>query len=146
MSGEQALPQLQALDESESVLFTVERANQAIVLVRKIVADIVTQYRRLLTLRDERQELSYVLGEQTRMVELQDGIDTTIIALDSLNDELSSIGCVLKDWAVGLVDFPAEYQGRRVCLCWRLDEPAVAHWHESEAGFSGRQPIGPDFK
>jgi len=30
---------------------------------------------------------------------------------------------------------------REVCLCWRLGEPQVMHWHELDAGFAGRQPV-----
>jgi hypothetical protein len=41
----------------------------------------------------------------------------------------------------GLVDFPSTYQGRWVCLCWKLGERHVAYWHEPDAGFRGRQKI-----
>ena len=41
----------------------------------------------------------------------------------------------------GLVDFPAEREGRRVYLCWRLGEDDVAWFHEVTTGFSGRQPL-----
>lgn len=44
----------------------------------------------------------------------------------------------------GLVDFPGEIGGRRIFLCWRLGEEAVEHWHETDAGFAGRQPLEAD--
>jgi hypothetical protein len=44
------------------------------------------------------------------------------------------------------VDFPAMHGGRRVWLCWRLDEPAVAHWHGWHSGAAGRMPIGEQFE
>ncbi len=28
-----------------------------------------------------------------------------------------------------------------MCLCWKLDEKDVAFWHETDAGFAGRQKI-----
>jgi hypothetical protein len=31
--------------------------------------------------------------------------------------------------------------GREVYLCWRLGEPEVAHWHELNEGFAGRQKL-----
>jgi hypothetical protein len=31
---------------------------------------------------------------------------------------------------------------REVYLCWRLGEPEVMYWHELDAGFAGRQPLG----
>lgn len=41
----------------------------------------------------------------------------------------------------GLLDFPTSYEGRWVYLCWRMGEEEVAHWHEVDAGYRGRQPI-----
>jgi hypothetical protein len=41
----------------------------------------------------------------------------------------------------GLVDFPSTYEGRWVCLCWKLGERNLAYWHEHDAGFRGRQKI-----
>jgi len=32
-------------------------------------------------------------------------------------------------------------EGRMVLLCWRLGEPAIAHWHSEEDGFAGRKPV-----
>ena len=55
--------------------------------------------------------------------------------------ELADIGCELKDWETGLVDFPARMSGEEVLLCWKLGEPRVAYWHHVHAGFAGRSPI-----
>ena len=49
----------------------------------------------------------------------------------------------LKDPRLGLVDFPMEYEGRVVLLCWHLGEPQVQFWHELDAGYAGRQPLAP---
>jgi hypothetical protein len=43
------------------------------------------------------------------------------------------------------VDFYGFREGRLVFLCWRLGEPSVAHWHELDAGFAGRQAITAEF-
>jgi hypothetical protein len=55
--------------------------------------------------------------------------------------ELQAAGIVLRDLDRGLVDFPAVRDGREVYLCWELGEDRVAHWHELESGFAGRQPL-----
>ena len=40
----------------------------------------------------------------------------------------------------GMVDFPAVFEGRRVCLSWKLGESEVLYWHEVGAeGVSGRR-------
>jgi hypothetical protein len=46
--------------------------------------------------------------------------------------------------ADGLVDFRSKLHGRTVYLCWKFGEERVEHWHELDAGFSGRKPIAPD--
>jgi hypothetical protein len=56
-------------------------------------------------------------------------------------ERLSSEGIILRDIDSGLVDFPAEREGRPMFLCWRLDEPAIEYWHPVDTGFSGRRPL-----
>jgi hypothetical protein len=55
--------------------------------------------------------------------------------------ELEAMGAVLKDPRMGLVDFYGEVDGKRVWLCWKYDEEAVAHYHNLDEGYSGRKPI-----
>ncbi len=54
---------------------------------------------------------------------------------------IAEAGIVLRDLDRGLVDFPSLREGREVYLCWQEGEDDVAHWHELDAGFGGRQPI-----
>lgn len=54
---------------------------------------------------------------------------------------LQDLGITVKDINQGLVDFPAQRDGREVYLCWRYDEASITHWHEVDAGFAGRQPL-----
>ncbi|HEY7755272.1 MAG TPA: DUF2203 domain-containing protein [Actinomycetota bacterium] len=56
-------------------------------------------------------------------------------------ERLAREDIALRDPESGLVDFPGERDGRRVWLCWRLGEERVAHWHELDSGFVGRQPL-----
>jgi hypothetical protein len=54
---------------------------------------------------------------------------------------IEGMGLQIKDLNGGLIDFLSEREGRDVYLCWRFDEPRVAHWHDLDAGFAGRQPL-----
>ena len=56
-------------------------------------------------------------------------------------EHLAERGILLRDPEVGLIDFPAEREGRRVYLCWRLGEDEVAWYHEATAGFGNRKPL-----
>jgi hypothetical protein len=55
--------------------------------------------------------------------------------------ELREREIVLRDLDRGLVDFPSLRDGDEVYLCWEEGEPAIAFWHDPEAGFGGRQPL-----
>ena len=56
-------------------------------------------------------------------------------------ERLAAENILLRDPETGLVDFPAELDGRRVFLCWRLGEDNVAFWHDVDSGFGGRRPL-----
>ena len=56
-------------------------------------------------------------------------------------EHLAGRGIILRDPDTGLVDFPAEREGRRVFLCWRLGEEEVGFFHDEHGGFSGRRPL-----
>ena len=60
--------------------------------------------------------------------------------------ELDEIGCHLKGYEEGTVDFYSRHQNRLVFLCWRLGEDAISHWHELDGGFAGRHATAPDFE
>lgn len=119
--------------------FTVDEADRALVLVKRIVADVVRDYARLLELQ-EIIDASGVAGSPQAHAAREE-ISRTAESLQTCIAEADAVGVVLKDWAVGIVDFPTCADGREVQLCWRLGEPRVAHWHETDAGFAERQPI-----
>lgn len=64
--------------------------------------------------------------------------------VDEINERLARIngwGIELKGIDEGLIDFPSEREGHAVYLCWRLGEERIGWWHETDAGFAGRQPL-----
>jgi hypothetical protein len=74
-------------------------------------------------------------GEQGRQV------GVAFLEVRRLLEALGESGIVLRDIDRGLVDFPALIDGREVYLCWELGEDEVAHWHDLEGGFGGREPL-----
>jgi hypothetical protein len=126
-------------------LFTVESANRALVLVRKVVQEVVDGYGELMRLRSEQQGLGLAVGRQAQLDTLRDQIHQQANQLKRLEAELVGIGCELKDFRQGAIDFPAWHAGRKVRLCWKLGEPEVAWWHEIHAGFAGRRSVEATF-
>jgi len=59
--------------------------------------------------------------------------------------EIDSIGVQVKNLEEGLLDFPCRLDDQVVLLCWRMGEPAIAHWHTADSGFKDRQPVDERF-
>src|ERR671933_809734 len=114
-------------------LFTVERANRTLPLVRKIVEDVVRQHR---SWREKILELDLVASSaradepRDRAEVLEGEAQALAREIDGYQRELEELGIQLKDRRLGLVDFPSEMNGRRVLLCWRLGEAEVQFWHD----------------
>lgn len=54
---------------------------------------------------------------------------------------LHDLAIQVRDPEQGLLDFPAEHDGRPVFLCWRFGEDRVAYWHPRSTGFADRRPL-----
>src|SRR6476620_2230168 len=135
MAGPQFLTPQPVFSSRPRRRFTLEQANRALPLVRRVVHDIVST-------RDQATQLQTTLesiaaGQKKR---IQEELDTAIDKLHAYLDELTEIGCELKDFQVGLVDFIGKHQGREVYLCWKLGEEKIAYFHELSAGVAGRIP------
>jgi hypothetical protein len=117
--------------------FTAEQANQTLPLVKRIVADIVAMHDQALDLQEKLESSR----DTKNAPAVQSRLDAAMDRLKDLVDELSGIGCELKDYQTGLIDFIGRHQGRDVYLCWKLGEERIGYWHELNAGFAGRKPI-----
>ena len=125
-------------------LYTVDRANRTLPLVRRIVEDIVREHERW---QDAIARLDLLMSNSDtvdlRVVALEKEVQTIARDIDAFQGELEALDIQLKDRRLGLVDFPTEIDGRRALLCWRLGEPSVQFWHDEDAGYAGRQPLSP---
>ncbi|MBS3734405.1 MAG: DUF2203 domain-containing protein [Phycisphaerae bacterium] len=131
-------PVVTPADASVRRWFTPQQADRALVLVRRVLADIVTLYRRLLDLQEAVEATEGAAGGSAAAAR-EELIDTAE-RLHGCLAELDEIGVELKDWDRGVVDFPCRAGGREVRLCWRRGEPSVAHWHDvhPDSGTYGR--------
>jgi hypothetical protein len=127
-------------------LFTVDQANRTLPLVRRIVEDVVREHR---VWQEKIVELDLLASRvqadrpDPRSAALEREILDRAREIDGFEAELSSLGVQLKDRRIGLIDFPSEFDGRRVLLCWRLGEPSVQYWHDENSGYASRQPLSP---
>ncbi|MDP9329629.1 MAG: DUF2203 domain-containing protein [Actinomycetota bacterium] len=121
----------------EERLFTVEEAN----------SELADLQERLPRLRDARRALIRASKRITDAVAADGGgvagtewFEAQEVLKEDLTD-LSERGILLRDPESGLVDFPASIDGRRVFLCWRMDEELVGFYHEENTGFANRKPL-----
>jgi hypothetical protein len=109
-------------------MFTVDEANRTLPLVRSIVGDVAERWNELVRVREEYGNSS---PEHDRIMrELAEYIQ-----------ELKVIGCHLKDFEHGLVDFPSVIDGQEVQLSWKLGESEVTHMIAGDGDSASRVPL-----
>jgi hypothetical protein len=124
-------------------LWTPERANRALPLVRRIADDLVRTYDlwRKLVAQFELVSIGVTPAATSEAERLQREVQRAAGDIEDFMTELTELGVECKSLENGLFDFPCEREGRIVYLCWLHGERTVSHWHEVDAGFAGRQPI-----
>lgn len=114
---------------------------------RALLPSIRKWLKRLVGLRDEIEKL------ERRLVALRASgtdlggpvVNSWIRALVEIKDvllEFHQRDIQLKDVDRGLIDFPAILHDREVFLCWEQDEEDIEFWHDLDAGYAGREPLG----
>ncbi len=117
--------------------FTLAAANKTLPLVKRIVSDVVKTHDLALNLQNQLESVE----DSKETAAVQGELNRTLEHLQTFVAELTEIGCEIKDYKSGLIDFVGQHQGRDVYLCWRLGEDKIHFWHELTAGFAGRKPI-----
>ena len=120
--------------------YTLEEANAAIPAVR-------AQIQRLRTAREG-------LNDEEARAALEEAgpgngggqpgrvVSDAFMQMRSSLIELGEMEVVLRDLDRGLADFPSLRDGREIYLCWEEGEDEIGFWHEPDAGFAGRRPLG----
>ena len=111
--------------------FALAEAGRALVLVRRIVADIVADYARVLECQ-EILELQQRHGSPAVLAPVQSDMAACVDRIQDCLVELDEIGVAFRDYTRGEVDFPARPAGRSISYSWRLDEPCVEYWRDAE--------------
>jgi hypothetical protein len=116
--------------------FTLEQARAALVRLRPLLDEIVV-------VRADLVELTAALASDGPPTPLG-GLPERKAAearLDELLADVRAAGVHLKGVAPLLVDFPAEFDGVPVLLCWLEGDPELAWYHRADLGFAGRRPL-----
>lgn len=123
-------------------LFTVEEANALLPQVRSIVRRIQRAHAQLAARREEAQAAASRAELGGGGIACGADYVRHLQMLAAASSALETLGVQIKDYERGLVDFPSLREGRVVLLCWHAGEgDRVEFWHETDAGFAGRQPL-----
>ena len=138
------------MEENQSLkLFTIEEANKMIPRLTELIQKLQHERDKILGLEVEIDALELITpkddsGAAPSLNVKVEEYTKTVHEFYQWVDEIHSCGCFLKDIDLGLIDFYTLYKGRVVYLCWRLEDPQVAYWHEIGRGYMSRQPVTPD--
>ena len=122
-------------------LFTVQEANRMIPELREKLRRLQSLYARIAAMR-EGAKAAATASEFGGGMEGGSGYVRALYKVGKITTEIHESGVQLKDYDRGLIDFPAMRDGRIVLLCWQLGEgDEIEWWHETDAGFAGRQPL-----
>ena len=130
------MPEHYTRAEAEALLPRLGGLLRELQLLRDELADQEEQYTALRT-----RVLSNGHNMQGNTQRIKMAIATTTAQITQRIHAIAELGVILKDLEVGLVDFPAQRNGREVYLCWRLGEDHINWWHEVDSGFASRQPL-----
>jgi len=132
------------MSQSATQLWTPARATSALPLLRRIAEDLVRTYATWKDLVAEFEIAASAASPERPDPEaerLQREVQRAAAEIEGFMRELAELGVECKSLETGLFDFPAEKDGRPIYLCWQRGERTVAHWHDVDAGFAGRQPL-----
>jgi hypothetical protein len=128
-------------------LFTPSEANSALAEVRPAAERLVALRARMRALSETQGDNILAIGGNgvgyaaSDLNAAREGLEQLAEQVAAAIADLESLGVVVKDLDVGLLDFPGRRDGEEVELCWQVGEDAVAHWHPLDAGYRGRKPI-----
>jgi hypothetical protein len=135
-------------------VLTIEEANA-------LVPQLTSLMRAQLELAEKIQALVAELGREAPSAAQTDYVDVTVYPNDPTHvrdlklavasfarayktgwSEFEEMGAVVKDATAGLLDFYGKIDDRLVWLCWKYPESSIDWYHELDAGFAGRKPLG----
>ena len=121
-------------------LFTLDQANQLLLTLRPLVDELIATRDQIVTIRPKLDS-----GVQKALGNGASKATGELLKLfrrsERLIKKVHSYGVLVKDVDQGLLDFPSDKDGRVVFLCWKHGEASIAHWHDLDTGFGGRQPL-----
>ena len=128
-------------------LYSIETANhllpwleQQFKNLRMVNGDLANHKKTLADLLRNRGNNGHSSSEEV-ILSTREVVDRLTANMQEVLKGIDDLGILVRNIEMGLVDFPAERDGRLIYLCWISGESTVAFWHETNVGFTDRQPL-----
>jgi hypothetical protein len=132
--------------------FTLRQAEQLLPEVESSIRDAISLKSEYQQAEDDWQDLLQritmlggMLVDHSKMREQKNRRESLAVRLKEVLEKIHEYGCVVKDLDIGLIDFPTQFHGEEVYLCWKLGESGIQFWHGVNEGFRGRKAIDQEF-
>ncbi len=124
--------------------FGIDEANEQLAELRPLLAQLKADRDRVAEIQRELERGRETNGSSEHaeeLAQLETELREIVHRMQFSVGQIDQWGVTLRDISTGLIDFPALASGRPIWLCWRLGEGDVEWWHETNAGFGGRQSL-----
>jgi len=117
-------------------MFSVDEA-------RAVLADLMPTVAEFIEVRADVAELGRASAPDGRPSTLGGAAELRALQtrLDAAMRAIQSSGAQVKGFAPLLVDFPANFEGEPVLLCWLEGDLGLSWYHRFDLGFPGRRPL-----
>ena len=105
--------------------FTIDEANSIIPVIRPIVIELMEAWLRIFSMNKKQKTTIAFLGYSTGGSPVPDSQFKEIERYHRKLEELSNLGCSVKDPHKGLVKIPGMRDGRPVYFVWKIGDSGV---------------------
>jgi hypothetical protein len=133
-------------EQPQRIFYTVEEARSLVETLRPWLLEMRKLRREIAAETEALRKLTPEMrgnGHAPEVAQREGRIADCVEAIGRRLAQIDELGIEVKDLETGLVDFYSLRDGKVIFLCWAVDEPTVAYWHDLTAGFRGRQPLEP---
>jgi hypothetical protein len=121
--------------------FSLKQANNLLPQIKLLVEEIKEKREKLYHALDRYEYEVEGKKDQLEIMFYKTEIETYNKEINELIEIIESFGVMVKGVDPFLVDFPAEYNGEKILLCWKEGEDKIEYWHGLYEGFAGRKHI-----
>ncbi len=125
----------------ESDQFTLGDANTLVPWLEGMFRSLELAHQRLIAVQERLSELAKNPRNIDEKIHLTESAESLTREIEEGVEEILDQGIIVRDVSAGLVDFPSQREGREVHLCWIKGETCIESWHETNRGFSHREPL-----